>query len=279
MKPERGFVWGKAGGLFARSFFGKRMSLLANISTLAELQEVVFGEPGADAVSRFEDRLAEREKSDIRDLIKHYKVVPPLLAALLEPAPNGAKTGINGDTLPELAQQNQRYYENLWAVLKKTPKNDCELITHILREEIRLQNVIWALRLKVYYNFENEKIAAFFIDIEDELQKTALSILNLSIYEYRDWRKSAIGNFVNRPVESAHWQIDPRFVQNEVERYIYRLCYKDLRQKQFTLDEVACFIKLKATERGILSAIAEGCKLGMTGAESLALIGMDLKDV
>jgi hypothetical protein len=50
-----------------------------------------------------------------------------------------------------------------------------------------------------------------------------------------------------------------------------------LRRSPFTLDTVCCFIKLKQFEKEILTSVAEAARLGLSGGDALAILGLSKK--
>jgi vacuolar-type H+-ATPase subunit C/Vma6 len=197
---------------------------------------------------------------------------------------------VNHDALPEtpdideVARQNRAYYFLLWDELNKIPLSDRELITAIIADEIRLKNAVWALRLRVFYAMDIERIKTFLIDIKPEkkglpLCDDAVRSLSLDIEEEAQWYTWRLWKFVNKPVSGQYWKIAPRFFQNKASLHLYRLAQKSFHSRPFSLDTSCCFIKLKQFEREILSSVAEAARLGFSGADALATLGLSAKAV
>jgi hypothetical protein len=290
--------------MIARSFVEGRTDRLSAVSGMATFEDLVFGDSvsgGTDAaavIEAIEKRLGEREQEAIAKIIKSfpYSKPPQFLQMLVESdrltqAAIGDAAVVDGEEgeessntqgISSIARQNSVYYTALWHELEKTPLSDRRLITNIITEEICLKNAVWALRLRVYYLLPPEQIKPFLIMIKTEKNKPslyadALKSLELDIEEEVQWHGWRFWKYVNKPVSSQYWKIDPRFFQNQASLHLYYLARKALRRSPFTLDTACCFIKLKQFEKEVLTSVAEAVRLGLTGADALEILGLSGK--
>ena len=65
--------------------------------------------------------------------------------------------------------------------------------------------------------------------------------------------------------------MEPRYVQNESAKYLYRLAQRLFHRRPFAVDTAACFIKIKQFEEDLLTSVAEGLGFGMTAQDVLAM--------
>ncbi|MDR1467994.1 MAG: V-type ATPase subunit [Spirochaetaceae bacterium] len=303
MKGARAYLYAKACGIIARSFVEGRVNRLAAVSGTKAFEDLVFGdavsgETGATmTIDAIEKRLGQREDEAIAKISKSFPhSEPPALFQMLvkgdrygqvvsdEAAARGDADDENGESsitrdISGIARQNSAYYTALWHELEKTPLSDRRFITNIIAEEIRLKNAAWALRLRVYYSLSPEQIKAFLIMIKPGKNKPtlyadALKSLEPDIEEEAQWHSWRLWKYVNKPVSSQYWKIDPRFFQNQASLYLYRLARKALRRSPFTLDTACCFIKLQQFEKEVLTSVAEAVRLGLTGADALEILGL-----
>jgi hypothetical protein len=298
MKGARAYLYAKACGMTAKSFVEGRVSRLAAVSSMAAFEALVFGDAPSgetgETIDTIERRLGRREDEAIAKIITLFPHTKPpeLLRMLAESDRYGqvhsGETDEENGLSPEMrdlsgiARQNSAYYTALWRELEKTPLADRRLITNIIAEEIRLKNAVWALRLRVYYALPLEQIKAFLIMAGQGKNKAtlyadALKALEPDIEEESQWYGWRLWKYVNKPVSGQYWKIDPRFFQNQASLYLYHLARKALRRSPFTLDTACCFIKLKQFEKEVLTAVAEAVRLGLTGADALAILGLSGK--
>jgi vacuolar-type H+-ATPase subunit C/Vma6 len=209
------------------------------------------------------------------------------------PSPN-APGGESGLLQTKLDRQ---YYSALWAALLSLPRNDRKTATRILSEEISLRNAAWALRLRTYYHMSPEEIRERLVFIKPEkapppgeapkktapprgrsspggdvLAADALSSLSMALDVPSDWTQWKRAGFLNPARPGETWTVDPRYFQNAASEYLYRLARTSFRLRPFSLDTVACFIKLKQFEEDLLTSVAEGLGLGMPAGDIFALL-------
>jgi hypothetical protein len=292
MQGTRPYIYAKACGMIAKSFVEDRVNRLSAIPSIEALEDLVFGIVNSDEnIDNIEKRLARREHEAIAKIMKPFSHPPKFLSLLAESdSPVQGHPEKQNDTstetpgLVEIARQNSEYYTALWHELENIPFSDRKLVTPLIADEIRLKNVVWALRLRVYYLLPPARIEPFLIALKPgknqrPLHYDALKSLERDIEEETEWHGWRLWKFVNKPVSGQYWKIDPRFFQNEASLYLYRLARKGLRKSPFTLDTVCCFIKLKQFEKEILTSVAEAARLGLTGGDALAILGLSKRAV
>ncbi|MDR1238829.1 MAG: V-type ATPase subunit [Treponema sp.] len=177
------------------------------------------------------------------------------------------------------ARLDRQYYQMLWESLRRLAPKDRRAGDLILREEISLRNCMWALRLRSYYGVGSPQGQHYLLKIPlgpgrsaaaDAEAALKLPLDNPAVW--KSWRRHA---FLNPEKPGEEWKPDPRFFQNAVSRYLYRLARRYFRSDPFSLDAVMCFIKLKQFEEDILTSAAEGLGLGMSGGDILNLLGVE----
>jgi hypothetical protein len=175
---------------------------------------------------------------------------------------------------PELLQTelDRLYYTKLWEALKKLPKNDRRAPERILGEEISLRNTVWALRLRIYYGMETGRI-------RDRLMPSpgadTLAALELPLDNREAWKGWGRESFLNAAHPGEPWKLDPRYFQNAASEYLYRLALHAFRRRPLSLDTGFCFIKLKQFEEDLLTSVAEGLGLGMSGRDVFSLLEVE----
>ncbi|GHV75380.1 hypothetical protein AGMMS49942_02010 [Spirochaetia bacterium] len=189
--------------------------------------------------------------------------------------PSGPSTALIQNKL------DRHYYTCLWNSLFKLAPSDRSSIERILAEELSLRNAAWALRMRSYYGMSAEQTREYLVFIpvrksrpgavDATLADDALASLTMSLDSPADWARWRWVKFLNRTGE--HWTADPRHFQNAAAQYLYRLARHSFRQRPFSLDTAACFIKLKLFEEDLLTSVAEGLSLGLGALETLSMLG------
>jgi hypothetical protein len=175
---------------------------------------------------------------------------------------------------PEILQTelDRLYYVKLREALEKLSKKDRLASEKILGEEIALRNIIWALRLRIYYGMENEKIRDHLILPP---ASDVLAALDLPLDNRDAWKGWGRESFLNAAHPGEPWRLDPRYFQNAASEYLYRLALHSFRRSPLSLDTSFCFIKLKQFEEDLLTSVAEGLGLGMSGRDVFSLLEVE----
>jgi vacuolar-type H+-ATPase subunit C/Vma6 len=77
---------------------------------------------------------------------------------------------------------------------------------------------------------------------------------------------------LNPEIPGRSWTADPRYFQNAAGDYLYKLALRAFRRRPFSLDTAFCFIRIKQYEEDLLTSVAEGLGLGMSGQDVFALL-------
>lgn len=269
---ERAYAYAKACGIIGKSYVGRRMKALGQVTRLAELDRLVFpinsrNLPERELLPDLEKRFAGRFQDAADGIVACFRDPPEFLVLLSRP----------GDT----EQPDQRYYSVLWTAMMKLPKKDRWMSEKILSEEIALRNTVWAMRLRSYYRMDSEEIKQRLVYPEGEPGRgrratdwlaDALLCLELPLDNMEAWRSWRWASFLNPGQSGEAWTVDPRYFQNAASEYLYNLSKRNFHRDPFSLDTVFCFIKIKQFEEDILTSLSEGISLGMSSKDVFALL-------
>ncbi|MDR3161311.1 MAG: V-type ATPase subunit [Spirochaetaceae bacterium] len=184
---------------------------------------------------------------------------------------------------------DRRYYTYLWNALFSLAPADRKAIERILSEEIALRNAAWSLRLRTYYGMAPQETEEFLIPIGigrrydgegaspasrrgKTLADDARASLSMALDYRPDWEKWKRAALLNPEGSDEHWRADPRYFQNAASEYLYRLARRSFYRTPFTVDSIACFIKLKQFEEDILTSVAEGLGLGLSAEDIFSML-------
>lgn len=168
---------------------------------------------------------------------------------------------------------DQHYYADLWSSIPTSSPSANPSLRRFLAEEIALKNVSWALRLRVYYNYDRTSITPFLVDITDRgrsLAQPALEALELPLDRREAWDDWVYADLVNKESRGKFWALDPARVQNRAALRLAQRARQLFRQRPFTIDALAAWVRLVQFEEDLLTAIAEGLSLGMGVNDILA---------
>lgn len=174
-----------------------------------------------------------------------------------------------------------QYMLSLWNAVGKVPAAERKSVAELIREKLVLQNCIWALRLKVYYNMSNEDIIKnlVFLDekngSQDLLAGEAVSILDFAIDTYDDWSSWKYSYLLNPHTEGEVWQIDPRWLEQSVVLDINKKAMKHFHRNPFTADVLVSWFMIKQYELNCIRTAAEGLRLSVDEAHMKEFAGIE----
>jgi vacuolar-type H+-ATPase subunit C/Vma6 len=170
------------------------------------------------------------------------------------------------------------FYLGLIDSLTSLSGEDRAIAYRILTDEISLRNCIWAMRLRTYFRKTYAETSGQLMkilmqtDITIDLASDAMKSLNLPLDSRSPWRGWKWEKFLNPEKSSEHWNLDPRYFQNAASRYLYRLALKSFHRAPMSVSTIFCFIKIKQFEEDLLTSIAEGLGMGMSGTEVFEML-------
>lgn len=188
--------------------------------------------------------------------------------------------------VPEISEQiswetrlDNEYYRFLWDVVCSLDQKNRASVEDFIRDEIILQNILWAMRLRVYYNKRTEEIIpmlAGYIDGKhpsDILCQPAIHMLEKSVDSWNDWVTWKYRWLLNPHEEGVPWTLDPRWAQLVSDRYMYKMAIKRFHEHPFTVSVLVSFFKIKQLEQHYICVAAEGIRLGATENQIQEVLG------
>ena len=169
---------------------------------------------------------------------------------------------------------DRQYYEELWAAASSLPRPRRSGLPAMLRLEIELENVVWALRLARYYAMPAEMVRPLLVSLPDvDVTGAAMAALGFRMDRRQDWDGWKYEFLVDGPAEP--WNLDVRSVETGARRYLYKRARLALHMNPSSYAPLYCFFKLKELETAVVIGIAEGIHLGAPAEElaSFALAG------
>ncbi len=168
---------------------------------------------------------------------------------------------------------DHEYYQNLWSAVVSLGNRDRLSVEPLVREEITLQNIVWAMRLRSYYGKTKADILPLLFTEDLALSKPALGICELPLDVWDRWASWKYSWLLNPHSEGVPWALDPRWAQLAAEQYLYRVALRSFRQQPFTAGVLVSFFKIQQLELQMIRVATEGIRLGMSEGEMAEFMG------
>lgn len=188
-----------------------------------------------------------------------------------------------GERIEWETRLDHQYYHSLWSALQNLDRQDRAATEDLVRTEIILQNVVWAMRLRVYYKKTADEIMPLLAgydeapDVSSQLCKPAMDVLERPLDSWGEWAHWKYAWLLNPHEEGVPWELDPRWAQLAADKYLYRRAIEQFHQTPFTVGVLVSFFKIKQLEEQMIRIAAEGLRLGATESQMNDFIG-DGKD-
>ncbi len=155
----------------------------------------------------------------------------------------------------------------LWKAVNHVADSSRKSLVEYYRRFYSIKNMLWAMRLKVYYNMKAQDIEKnlFYVteapSSKDPICGFAYEILNMETDSYNDWASWRFAAFLNPHEEGAVWTVDPMWVEQKFRfgeiKEIKRMFYGN----PMTYASLVAFFLIKLKEIDCIRAATESIRL------------------
>ena len=166
------------------------------------------------------------------------------------------------------------YYSRLLALAQGLPPRDRTGVLRLVRLEISLVNLIWALRLRFFFGLDAQAAQPLLIPgMVDTHKKAIAELFEIPADSAEGWRKWKFSWLLEDQLGEAFRGPDPvRAEQKAMQRLALR-AHQLFHQSPFTLTPLAAYFKLKELETVMLKIAVEAARLSVPDQEVMAMVG------
>lgn len=270
------FCYARAAGLLKQSFLKERASLLFAQESLSDLWDLLFKEaaplvPQTLLARQIEEKARDNFLSQYKSFLNDFDKPPLLLTdtlRLFETDYTDPKTDM------ELLRQS-------WSAIAHSHGPDREGHEKLFLDEYVIKNVIWALRLRLYYEMSDEEIVSRLFYVTDKADKNdpvagpAIKVLSFDVNKYSDWEKWKYAQLLNPPQSGELWCVDPVWIERKYTGYQAKLAAHVFHHYTMQEAALAAWFKLKSYELTCIRAAVEGLRLKVGAAEAMEAVGIN----
>lgn len=179
---------------------------------------------------------------------------------------------------------DEQYIRELWTATKKTAPSCRKALEDLIGEKISIDNVIWALRLKIYYKMPDFEILNHLVystdenknscNPEDIFVKESAKILSWDVDDWTKWGKWKLSAILNPHQEGDVWILDPRWLNNAYKSFYVKKAYKMFHLYPFTECPLVCFFIVKRNELDNIRTAAESIRLNISSSQAMEIAGL-----
>lgn len=182
--------------------------------------------------------------------------------------------------LPDKSEQiswenrlDRQFYAEVWEALRMLSRKDRAAVEDFVVDEIVLQNIVWALRLRVYYKKTAEEIIPTLIGsdgppkMKEELTAPAIAVLDKPLDSLEAWQGWKYARLLNPVSPEGFWGLDPRWLDLQRIRRLYRVAVRYFHRNQFTVGVLIMFFRICRLEEYMIRIAAEGIRMGTSESQ------------
>src|SRR5574344_178267 len=178
------------------------------------------------------------------------------------------------------AKLDNQYVRMMWEAASECEGEIREPVMNFFRERFVMTNIIWALRLRVYYEMNMGEILEHLACAgakptrSDPLCGPAVEILDKRLDTFEDWEHWKYARMLNPHEEGVIWKIDPRWVENAYKSEINARAERLFHEYPLTDMVLISWFRIKQHECDIIRTAAEGIRLNADTAEAMKFAGV-----
>ncbi|MCQ2592876.1 MAG: V-type ATPase subunit [Treponema sp.] len=195
------------------------------------------------------------------------------------------------DHAPSLDEQQKMEFKldlqlikELWNAIQACSGN--EKIGHekLFLDEFVMKNIIWALRLSIFYNMDKSEVIKnlFYVgdapSLSDPVAAPAIKVLDLDPSNYNDWENWKYKEYLNPYVSGENWKVSPSWIEKSSiigrEKRAFSIFH------QYGMSDVAlvAWFKIKSFELNCIRTAVEAIRLNVEPEEAMSIVGLSSSD-
>ncbi len=173
---------------------------------------------------------------------------------------------------------DEQFIKKIWNSAQKVSDEGKEALVEFIKEDYSLRNVIWALRLKVNYQFTKEEIMKelFYVsstpNMEDPIASTAIQLLDKQIDVYENWYDWKYKSCLNPHVDGEVWNVSPSWIEKKAKMLMNKKAITLFHQYPSTTTSVFTWSKIKQYELTSIRTAVESIRLNINSDEAMKTV-------
>lgn len=191
------------------------------------------------------------------------------------------------NSVPEIHEQQKIDYKldvqvihELWKSVQKLSGDSGNALKSFYTEELILKNIIWALRLKVFYKMSDEQIFEKLLYVGEALSKhdivvaPVLKVLKMPLDEHEAWSKWKYSSLVNPYMPGEIWEVSPEWIEKMANAYLNKKAITLFHQFPMSESSLIYWYKIKDFELSCIRTAVEGLRLNIDAQEAMSAVGI-----
>lgn len=176
---------------------------------------------------------------------------------------------------------DNQYIDTLWEAAESIRPAECgRALLKLFEEKFSVENTIWALRLRIYYEKSKEEILSLLNystpkrSATDPLVVDTVETLDWDLDNYEKWKTWRYTRLLNPHEEGIVWNINPRWLTNAYKGVYIHKVYNLFHRFPLTSVPLVCWYILKRNELDDIRTAAESLRLNIEPTQAMQIAGI-----
>ena len=161
------------------------------------------------------------------------------------------------------------YFRELYSSLKHLDSECRHELGNLLVWKMNMDNMIWALRLKVYYRMDRDEIVSQLLHVTDSpceadpVCAEAYKILDLNPESLEDWKEWHYSKYLNSSDENGLWTLDVKALGKRIQTEYMKKIRAMFHKFPGTQAPLICYYLIKRQEMENIRTASESIRLNV----------------
>lgn len=174
-----------------------------------------------------------------------------------------------------------QHVSELWTSLEKTDASCKEDLKTLFKEKFSMENLLWALRLRIYYKMQEDEIpdhlayTSSSCNHGDPIARQALDSLAWPLDDWNSWKNWKYASLLNPHEEGTVWNVDARWIAGAYKKAYVQKARHLFHRYPFTECPLVCWFILKRNELDDICTASESLRMNIPAAEAMQVAGFE----
>ena len=170
--------------------------------------------------------------------------------------------------------------KHLWKSLEHESGEIKKVLEDLFYSEYIIKNIVWMLRLKIFYKMKDEQILDKLIyvtskpDANDPVAGPVLHLMQLPVDEYDAWKNWKYHDLLNPYVPGVPWKVDPLWIEKKNRVKLTHKAIAAFHQYPMSVCTLVAWNKIKDYELSCIRTAVERIRLNIEPAEAMKTVGI-----
>ncbi len=170
--------------------------------------------------------------------------------------------------------------QHLWKSIQKYSGESKEGLVRLFKAEYVIKNIVWALRLRIFYKMDKDQIINHLIYVsdvpnqQDPIAAPAIKILDFPLDEAGPWENWKYKEYINPHIPGEIWKIDPAWIEKIGKSKLNQLALNLFHQYPMSECSLLGWYKIKEYELSCIRTAVESLRLNINPEDAMRALNL-----